>query len=89
MSRAAIVTCQFRAWRETNFVRHKARTFCKMLRFKVFTAVAMKNAVFWYAGQGVLLQPTFRRTEERVASIFSAFLRSVVRLLVTANVVPS
>jgi hypothetical protein len=42
------------------------------VRFEVFTAVTMKNGVFW-----------------NVTPYFFVFLRSVGRLLVTANVVPS
>jgi hypothetical protein len=58
----------------------------------VFTAVTMKNAVFWYVTPCGYCKN--RVSEERSASIITVtrigeFLRSMRRLLVTANDVPS
>jgi hypothetical protein len=47
------------------------------VRFEVFTAVTMKNGVFW------VVTPTY------AAKKYQVFLRSVRRLLVAACVVPS
>jgi hypothetical protein len=57
---------------------------CIYVRFEVFTSVTMKNGVFWDATPcGYCKNRRFGRTYRFV------FLRSVCRLLVTANLVPS
>jgi hypothetical protein len=52
-------------------------------RFEVFTAVTMKNGVFWD------ITPCCPCKTLLVAAKYLVFLRSVRRLLVTASVVPS
>jgi hypothetical protein len=51
------------------------------VRFEVFTVVTMKNAVFW--------DVTSCGSCKNRRTMYIIFLRSVLRLLVTSNVVPS
>jgi hypothetical protein len=55
---------------------------CIDVKFEVFTAVTMKNGVFWD------VTPCGSRKNRRFGGTL-IFLRSVSRLLVTASVVPS
>jgi hypothetical protein len=76
-------------------VIHSLQSIPKLsVRFEVFTAVTMKNTVFWDALvclRSVLqLLPTANVVPSSlILSIQLVFLRSVLQLLPTANVVPS
>jgi hypothetical protein len=65
------------------FCSPKSITQCKYLRLEVFTAVTMKNGVFWDVTPVALVRTDV--SEEHSAY----FIRRVRRLLVTASVVPS
>jgi hypothetical protein len=57
------------------------------VRFRVFTAVTMKNVVFWHVTSfGSCKIRRFRGTYRLHHQVTLVFLRSVLRLLVTANV---
>jgi hypothetical protein len=64
------------------------RTDYIFVRFEVFKAVTMKNGVFWDVS-GYLSASIIRVTKIGELGTLVVFLRSVRRLLVTANVVPS